>query len=104
MTQSALPVLEKNKDGGVLTKFYFCFPIDIQLLMKNNSVDWPIIHFEVFSKDNWDRIRMHGCGFIKVPKTPGYYTLLAETWKPIVDHKTRVLEYFLGGIIKTKNL
>ena len=91
MTQSALPVLEKNKDEGVITKFYFCFPIDIQLVKKRDAVEWPIFHFEVFSKDNWDRIRMHGCGFIKVTKAPGHYLLSTETWKPYIDQKTRVL-------------
>lgn len=67
-------------------------------------VEWPIIHFEVLSKDGWDRIRMHGCGFIKIPKTPGHYVLSTETWKPYIDQRTRVLEYYLGGIIKPKNL
>lgn len=47
---------------------------------------------------------MHGCGFVKVPKTPGYHLLTTDTWKPYIDQKTKVIEYFLGGILKTKNL
>lgn len=68
-------MVRKNADGGVETHFYFCFPLDLQLLMKNSAVEWPVIHFEVFSRDSWERIRMHGCGFIKVPKQPGFYKL-----------------------------
>lgn len=40
-----MPITEKNKDGGVVNKFYFSFPIDLQLVMKTkNAKEWPTIH------------------------------------------------------------
>ncbi len=47
MTQSASPVLIKDEDGGVLNKFYFSFPIDLQLIAKEKAADheWPVLHF-----------------------------------------------------------
>lgn len=63
-----------------------------------------MIHFEVFSKDFWDRILIHGCGYAKIPNDPGYYEIKVETWKPHLDTKSKISEFFLGGLIKTKNL
>ena len=85
-----MPVIQKNKDGGITTKFYFCFPLDFQFLVKAKVVEWPAIHFEVYSKDYWERILMHGCGYAVIPSTPGHHQITAETWKPIVDLRTRV--------------
>ena len=90
ITHSAMPVIRKNKDGGIKTKFYFSFPLDFQLLVKSKVVESPAIHFEVFSKDYWDRILMHGCGYAILPTTPGHHTLTASTWKPAIDLKTRI--------------
>lgn len=104
VTQSCMPIIEKDENGVIITRFYFCFPIDIQLLKKNTSSEWPIIHIEVFSKDFWDRILMHGCGFVKIPSSPGYYELEIDTWKPNVDLKSKISEFFLGGLINIKNI
>jgi hypothetical protein len=37
--------------------------------------EWPKILFEVFSKDSWDRIYMHGCGFVNIPAVEGTHEL-----------------------------
>jgi hypothetical protein len=47
---------------------------------------------------------MHGCGFTKIPSTPGLHMLEVETWKPTVDLQTRISEFYLGGLIKPKNI
>lgn len=47
---------------------------------------------------------MHGCGFTKIPNTEGTHTIHVPTWKPMLDIKTKVSEFFLGGMIKPKNV
>jgi B9 domain-containing protein 2 len=75
----------------VTNVFYFSFPIDIQLVGKQKAVDdqWPILNFEVFEKDSWDRIYMQGCGFVHIPQTPGMHILEANTWKPNLDYRSK---------------
>ena len=99
-----MPIAEKNKDGGIVNKFYFCFPIDLQLVFRENAQDWPVIHMEIYSKDFWDRIYMHGCGFVTIPYYPGSHIIEIETWKPTIDLRTRISEFFLGGLIRAKNI
>ena len=71
-----MPIVEKNKDGGVLNKFYFSFPIDLQLVYKTKTAkEWPTIHLEIYSKDYWERIYMHGCGFVRIPSNPGTHVV-----------------------------
>lgn len=76
-TQTAAPTLVPNEDGGVTNQFYFSFPIDVQLIAKEKAAaqEWPVLHFEVFEKDSWDRIYMQGCGFMKIPTKPGAYII-----------------------------
>ena len=85
-----MPIVCKNKDGGYLNKFYFSFPIDLQLVFKANATQWPTIHIEIYSKDYWERIYMHGCGYVNIPAQPGTHILEIETWKPTIDLQTRI--------------
>jgi hypothetical protein len=41
------PVLHKDEDGGTINRFYFCFPIDLQLVAESKvaDVEWPTLHF-----------------------------------------------------------
>lgn len=47
---------------------------------------------------------MHGCGFINIPAFPGTHVIETQTWKPTIDLKTRISEFFLGGLIRAKNI
>ena len=62
-------MLIEDEDGGSISRFYFSFPIDIQLIARKKvaEVAWPTLHFEVFEKDTWDRIFFQGCGFVQIP-------------------------------------
>ena len=51
---------------------------------------WADTGAGAYSKDYWDRILMHGCGYAAIPSTPGHHLLTADTWKPIVDLRTRI--------------
>ena len=92
ITQTVSPVLIKNQDGATVNRFYFSFPIDLQLIAKTKSaeLEWPTLHYQVFEKDNWDRIFFQGCGFVQVPSSQGSYVLQSQTWKPNLDYRTKV--------------
>lgn len=47
---------------------------------------------------------MHGCGFVVLPSKAGYHQLSVETWRPVADLKTKISEFFLGGLIKVKDI
>ena len=105
-TQTVSPTLIIDEDGGATNKFYFSFPIDLQLIARSKTMEqvWPSLLFEVFEKDSWERITMQGCGFLQIPNTPGTHIVETQTWKPSLDYRTRVFEFFLGGLIRPKRL
>ena len=47
---------------------------------------------------------MHGCGFVNIPSKEGLHILKSETWKPALEPRSKVSEFFLGGLIRPKNL
>jgi len=106
ITQAVSPVLIDNEDGGTINRFYFSFPIDLQLMTKKKvaEIAWPTLHFEVFEKDNWDRIYFQGCGFVQIPSQPGTHTIETQTWKPNLSYRAKVFEFFLGGLTRPKNI
>ena len=61
------------------TKFtsHFCFPFDYQFLAKDCNLDRsrPYILMQVNSTDEWNRHRIEGYGFIRMPNEAGYHTL-----------------------------
>jgi hypothetical protein len=68
------------------------------------EVEWPTIHFEVFEKDTWDKIYFQGCGFVQIPSTPGTHLIETQTWKPNLPYRTKVFEFFMGGLTRPKNI
>ena len=61
------------------TKFtsHFAFPFDYQFLAKESCTETerPHIIFQVNSTDEWNRQRIEGYGYIRIPATPGYHQM-----------------------------
>lgn len=47
---------------------------------------------------------MHGCGFVNLPSKEGSFELKSQTWKPSLTPSSKLSEFFLGGLIRPKNL
>lgn len=92
ITQSACPSVQADEEGGSINKFYFSFPLDWQLLASEKAIqkDWPVMHYEVFSKDSWDRVYMHGCGYFSLPDQPGTHFVKTKTWRPNLSHDNQI--------------
>lgn len=115
ITHSVFPFLvHDNSTEESRCVHSFCFPFDWQFLAptqfcKQNRLffypssqrtvekTWPKILLQITSTDSWGRYRIEGYTFIEVPKRPGYYELLLETWKPYEDINAQVHDFFLGG-------
>ena len=54
---------------------HFCFPFDFQFLAKDASIKAarPYLLMQVNSVDNWNRHRIEGYGFVRIPSEPGYH-------------------------------
>jgi hypothetical protein len=58
----------------------------------------------VNSKDDWNRHRVEGYGFLRLPIEPGYHTLEVETWRPRGSITTEIHSFFLGGSMRLMKL
>lgn len=47
---------------------------------------------------------MHGCGFVNIPSKEGTHIIKTDTWRPNLDNKSQVSEFFLGGLIRPKEI
>lgn len=61
--------------------------------------------FQVNSVDSWNRHRIEGYGFLRMPLEPGYYPgLEVETWRPRGSLATEIHSFFLGGSVRVLKL
>mmetsp|Transcript_29901 Transcript_29901/g.21652 ORF Transcript_29901/g.21652 Transcript_29901/m.21652 type:complete len:128 (+) Transcript_29901:454-837(+) len=64
----------------------------------------PYLLFQVNSVDDWNRHRIEGYGFLRLPVDPGYHTLEIETWRPRGSLNSEIHSFFLGGSIRIMKL
>lgn len=64
----------------------------------------PHIVFQVNSTDEWNRQRIEGYGFARVPDTPGYHQLQVQTWRPRASLQSEIYSFFLGGSVRIQKL
>ena len=90
------------------TKFcsHFCFPFDYQFLAKDATIETsrPYILLQVNSIDEWNRHRIEGYGFIRMPIDPGYHQLEVQTWRPRASLDSEIHSFFLGGSVRVQKL
>ena len=59
---------------------------------------------QVNSKDEWNRHRIEGYGFVRLPKEPGYHKIEVSTWRPRASIETEIHSFFLGGSVRIQKL
>ena len=60
--------------------------------------------FQVNSVDSWNRHRIQGYGFARLPLEPGHHELEIDTWKPRGSMNSEIHSFFLGGSIRVLKL
>lgn len=65
--------------------------------MGSNS---PYILMQVNSVDSWQRHRIEGYGFVRIPSEPGFHELEVQTWRPRGSLQSEIHSFFLGGSIR----
>lgn len=56
------------------------------------------------SVDDWNRHRIEGYGFMRLPLEPGYHELEIDTWRPRGSLSSEIHSFFLGGSIRILKL
>lgn len=56
--------------------------------------------FQVNSVDDWNRHRVEGYGYLRIPETPGYHKVQVSTWRPRASLDTEISSFFLGGSVR----
>ncbi|XP_062815305.1 tectonic-like complex member MKS1 isoform X4 [Anolis carolinensis] len=83
---------------------FFSFPFTLEVFCSQEEEaegglpGWPVLYFEVFSLDLWQRSRVEGYGFVALPATPGPHTVRAPTWRPLeLGPWAELQRFFVGG-------
>ena len=56
------------------------------------------------SADSWNRHRIEGYGFVRLPEEPGYHQVEVNTWRPKASMDAEISSFFLGGSVRIKKL
>ena len=59
---------------------------------------------QVNSVDSWDRHRIEGYSFVRMPATAGYHEIEVDTWRPRGSLQSEINSFFLGGSIRINKL
>jgi Meckel syndrome type 1 protein len=54
--------------------------------------------------DDWQRHRIEGYGFLRIPQEPGFHQLEVQTWRPRGSLYSEIHSFFLGGSIRILKL
>lgn len=54
--------------------------------------------------DSWNRHRIEGYGFCRVPEKPGFHEIEVETWRPRGTINSEIHSFFLGGSVRILKL
>ena len=95
------------EDGETTTMTsHFCFPFDFQFKAKDSAMEYqrPYILLQVNSVDSWNRHRIEGYGFVKMPLSPGYHSIEVSTWRPRASLDSEIHSFFLGGSVRLQKL
>ena len=64
----------------------------------------PYILLQVNSKDSWNRHRIEGYGFVRMPKEAGYHNIEVDCWRPRASLDAEIHSFFLGGSVRIPKL
>ncbi|XP_078404595.1 tectonic-like complex member MKS1 isoform X2 [Cetorhinus maximus] len=89
---------------------YFSYPFNFEMALRSEDQpegflpQWPVLYFGVHSSDFWQRCRIEGYGYIRIPDSPGSYTLTCQTWRPILPGTSEMQRFFVGGFHELEDM
>ncbi|XP_067866305.1 Meckel syndrome type 1 protein isoform X2 [Heterodontus francisci] len=90
---------------------YFSFPFNFEMTLRSENQpegflpQWPVLYFGVHSCDFWQRYRIEGYGYIRIPDNPGSYTMTCQTWRPILPGTSAEMRrFFVGGSLELEDM
>ncbi|XP_062887289.1 Meckel syndrome type 1 protein isoform X1 [Mobula hypostoma] len=89
---------------------YFSYPFNFEMSIRSEDqpeglLHWPMIYFGVYSRDFWQRYRIEGYGYINIPDSPGSYTKICQTWRPVLPGTSAELRrFFIGGALELEDM
>ncbi|XP_072325435.1 tectonic-like complex member MKS1 isoform X2 [Scyliorhinus torazame] len=89
---------------------YFSYPFNFEMTLRSDNQpegflpQWPVLYFGVQSCDFWQRYRIEGYGYIRIPDSPGSYTLTCQTWRPILPGTSEMYRFFVGGLLELEDM
>lgn len=107
-TQVSAATVEPSDEDPEDTQLvsHFSFPFDFQFLAMQDTCasKRPYLLFQVNSVDDWNRHRIEGYGFLRLPIEPGYHELEVETWRPRGSLMSEIHSFFLGGSVRVMRI
>ena len=84
---------------------HFCFPVlwCFEVTQEGLAKQWPEVLVQVNSCDTWNRHRIQGYGFLKIPNTSGFKKIKVRTWRPMESNYNETHSFFLGGSTRIEN-
>eukprot|EP00854_Cymbomonas_tetramitiformis_P000797 gene797-1277_t len=79
---------------------HWCFPIELELVCQEERAGkhWPMIYFQVFSYDSWDRLRTEGYCYLNLgDASPGSKVHYLRCWRPLGSIRDQMSDFFVGG-------
>lgn len=64
---------------------------------EGDDMGWPTIYVQVGSVDSWDRHRVEGYGYARLPETVGGHEVDIQTWVPSASIRDELKSAFVGG-------
>lgn len=56
------------------------------------------------SVDSWNRHRIEGYSFVRLPGTPGFHQIEVNSWRPRASLDAEIHSFFLGGSVRIQKL
>lgn len=83
---------------------HFSFPFEFQLGFAwseespEDFISWPILYFQVYSLDSWQRHRIEGYAYCQLPDVAGSTCVEIDMWRPEGDGAFDAMRrFFIGG-------
>lgn len=107
VTQDSLGKIFLDKTTGMYEYVYnFGFQLDFQLVCTDSDFckRGPVLVMQICTEDSWGRYTLEGYSFYELPKTPGHYKEVCESWRPYESLSSQVLSFFVGGALKAREI
>ncbi|OAF64634.1 hypothetical protein A3Q56_07656, partial [Intoshia linei] len=91
---------------------YIQMPFNFDLLYNNCyeedfSIPWPNLYVKVSSYDDYNRYRIEGYSYTRIPDKGGFYKRKLNCWRPLSNTNERfnkIKRFFVGGGLELNNI